>query len=483
MNKDKRIAVVGAGVGGLATAARLAYRGFSVDVFEKLSECGGRNHLLKDKGFLFDMGPSFVLMPDFFKEVFTDCGERIEDYLDLKVLDTNYKIFYPDNRALTVFNDCNKTKQEIEKFEPGSSEGFDRFIVKTEKYYRAVEPLLYKCFTRKSIFNPKLWPLLFKLEPFLTYWNLARKFFATDELCYAFTFEAMFMGVSPFEAPGFYGIITYADHIQKVAHPMGGMYQIPLALEKIAVKHGARFHYDAPVKSVHPSGQGVTIWVNGQEQFFDEVVINADYCHAQTDLLKRHLPEYQYSCSVLLFYWGLKEKLKVLDHHNLFFANDLRKNLHEIFKANVSPDDPSFYIHVPTVTDPSLAPQGKDIAYILIPVANLKDHQENILDKEARLKKIVLDRMQKVTGQDVASLIEVEHKFYPKDFIERYNIKFAATFGLAHNLMQSAFFRPSNRDLRHKNVYYVGASTQPGGGLPVVIAGSRIVADMITDAG
>lgn len=474
----KKIAVIGAGVGGLSAAARLAHRGCDVTVFEKLPECGGRNHMLIDKGFKFDMGPSFVLMPSFFHEIFSDCGEKLEDYLNLKVLDVNYKIFYPDNRVLTVFKDCDKTKKEIERFEPGSSKGFDKFISKAEGFYKAVEPLLYKCFTAKDLANPKNWKLLFLLEPFATYWQIARRFFKTEELAYAFTFEAMFMGVSPFEAPGFYSIITYADHIQKIAHPMGGMYEIPKALERLATKNGAKFFYNSEVKDVQAQGKGVRLSVNGQGQYFDKVVINADYCYTQSDLLKRQIPDYRYSCSVFLLYLGLKGKLKNMDHHNLFFANDLRKNLKEIFGDNVMPDDPSFYVHVPTVTDASLAPQGKDIAYILIPVSNLKGAKKDFKDFEAGLRKVVFNKIDKVTGQRLEDMIEVEHKFYPQDFITRYNIKYGATFGLAHNLLQSAFFRPANQD-RSKNIYHVGASTQPGGGLPVVIASSRIVADMI----
>jgi len=475
----KRVAIIGAGVGGLATAARLAYRGHEVEVFEKLGRCGGRCHMLEDKGFKFDMGPSFVLMPDFFKEVFDDCGEKIEDHLKLKVLDINYKIFYPDKRVLTVHRDCEKTKEEIEKFEPGSSLAFDEFIKKTAKYYKAVEPLLYECFTPSKLLNPKHWRLLFDLEPFNSYWKLAKQFFKTKELCYAFTFEAMFMGVSPYEAPGFYSIITYADHIQKIAHPTGGMYEIPKALEKIAKKNGAKFHYNCEIKSLYPQGKGVALQAEGQPQVFDDVVINADLPYAQTNLFRRQIPDYRYSCSVFLLYLGLSKKLKGLDHHNLFFANDLDKNLDDIFKKNIMPDDPSFYIHVPTVTDHSLAPKNKEIVYVLIPVSNLKGAKDDIKDHEESLKKIIYQKINEVTGENIEELIEVEHKFYPKDFITQYNIKYGATFGLAHNLMQSAFFRPANQDARFKNIHYVGASTQPGGGLPVVIASSRIVADMI----
>lgn len=192
------------------------------------------------------------------------------------------------------------------------------------------------------------------------------------------------------------------------------------------------------------------------------MVVNADYAYAQSELLGRRLPAYKYSCSVYLIYLGLKQKVKGFAHHNLFFSRDLKENLNQIFKEKVMPDNPSFYVHVPTVTDASLAPEGKEIFYILVPVANLEKNKEDISGYEEKLRRFVFDKISEKLGSRIEDLIEVEHIFYPKDFIGRYNIKYGATFGLAHNLMQSAFFRPPNFDNRINNLYYVGASTQPG---------------------
>jgi phytoene desaturase len=477
----KRIAVIGAGVGGLSAAARLAHDGYRVEVFEKLKRPGGRNHILEDRGFKFDMGPSFVLMPDFFEEVFQYCGRSLKDYLDLVALDPSYKIYYPDGDCLTVYRDSNRTKEEVERFEKGGAKAFDSFVKETERIYKLLKPLLYKSFTSKAVFNYSYWPLLFKIRPFESYWKLASRFFKSKKLCYAFTFEAMFMGVSPFSAPAFYSIISYADHVQKILHPIGGMYQIPLALEKLSREFGAKFFYDSEVEAILEDGLGLRL--KGENFTYDNIIVNADYAYTQTKLLGRQIPDYKYSCSVYLIYLGLKQRTKGLAHHNLFFANDLNRNLEEIFKIGVIPDDPSFYVHVPTVTDPSLAPAGKDIFYILVPVPNLKTTRDNMKQKEEGLRRFVFEKINRVIGIDLEQLIEVEHRFYPEDFLTRYNIKNGATFGLAHNLMQSAFFRPANIDPKIKNLYYVGASTQPGGGLPVVIASSRIVADLIADRG
>lgn len=475
----KNVAVVGAGVGGLAIACRLAFKGFDVSVYEKLPLCGGRNNIIEDRGFKFDTGPSFVLMPGYFEELFAYCQQDLSSYLDLRVLDVNYKIFYPDGDVLTVYRDSEKTKEEFERFEKNAGKRFDNFLEEIEKIYTLVQPLLYRCFTKKDLLDLNYAPLVFKLKPWLSYWDMSKKFFRSQKLCYALTFEAMFMGVSPYQAPGFYSIITYTDHKEKIRHPMGGMYQIPLALERMGKKFGVRFYYGCEVERIEP-GRPHLVKTKEMTQEADCVVMNADYAYAQQCLLGRRLPEYNYSCSVYLLYLGLKKKISVLEHHNLFFSSNLNRNLSQIFKdGSVVPDDPSFYIHVPTVTDPSLAPEGKEILYILIPVANLKlnTFRADVLDEKIRPQ--VFAKINALLGINIEDYIEVEHRFYPQDFVSRYNILYGSTFGLAHNLMQSAFFRPPNFDRKFENLYYVGASTQPGGGLPVVLASSRIVADMI----
>lgn len=479
----KKIAIIGTGVGGLATAARLASRGYDVEIFEKLSECGGRAHILEDKGFKFDTGPSFVLMPDIFKEIFLSCSEDINDYLKLKVLDINYKIFYPRGETVTVYRDNEKTKNELEKLEKNAASSYDKFIEETGKIYRKVEPLLYKSFTPKSLINPCYWKLVRELKVGQTYWQLAKSFFKDERLCYAFTFEAMFIGVSPFQAPAFYSMISYADHVQKIYHPIGGMYEIPKALEKLARKFGVKINYNSEISRITKQHNQLLLSLRENKIPADRVVANSDYAYTQTELLDRSIPKFKYSCSVYLIYLGTKRRISGLEHHNLFFAEDLRKNLRQIFTDKTIPDDFSFYIHVPTVTDSSLAPAGKDILYILVPVPNLYNCKDNFKESEEKIRSRVFKKVDSLLGLKLEDLIETEHKFYPEDFIKRYNIKYGATFGLAHTLMQSAFFRPANFDRRLKNLYFVGASTQPGGGLPPVIASSKIVADLIEKAG
>jgi phytoene desaturase len=378
-----------------------------------------------------------------------------------------------------VYRDSEKTKAELEKIEPGSSRAFDAFIAETARIYDIVRPLMNNCYTKKALINPQYWLLIGKIRALESYWKFAKRFFNSEKLCYAFTFESMFIGVSPFVAPAFYSVITYADHIQKIFHPRGGMYQIPLALEKLCRKFGVTFHYNSAVQKIGRNSNSLKLSTAEQDRHYDTIVVNADYPYAQRTLLSRNIPQYSYSCSVYLMYLGLKKKIEGLSHHNLLFGRDLKKNVQQIFVDKIIPDDPALYIHVPTVTDPSLAPPGKDLVYILVPVPNLDNAREDFYQHEQRFRKIVFEKIHRMTGIILEDLIEVEHRFYPQDFSTRYNLLHGATFGLAHNLMQSAFFRPPNIDAALKGVYYVGGSTQPGGGLPVVLSSSRIVADLI----
>ncbi|HQP10979.1 MAG TPA: phytoene desaturase family protein [Candidatus Omnitrophota bacterium] len=477
--QHEKIAVVGAGVGGLATAARLASRGFAVDVFEKLPRCGGRANVIVEQGFTIDTGPSFILMPDFFEEVFRDCGADIKDYLTLQPLETSYRIIYGDDADLVMYSDPQRKKEALARLEPGADQAYARYLQELAGMYGQVRPLLYQCFTLKDAFNPKYWSLLFRLKAFQTYWQIAAKYFQSDKIRYALTFQAMFIGVSPFSAPAFYSIITYAEHAQKVFHPMGGMYQVPKALEKLGARLNVNYHYNTEVTKVEDRGAQVRLIAGGREYVYDRVVINADYPYAKETLLGQAPATYNYSCSVYLMYLALNTKVKGLEHHCLFLSPDVRANLDDIFRGHRVPDEPSFYTYVPTVTDPSLAPAGKDIVYILVPVPNFTRGAYAIKEQEEKIREYVFARIKKQTGEDLRRLVLFERKFLPED-LGRYNLKFASAFGLAHSLFQSAFFRPPNFDGRSKNIYYVGASTQPGGGLPPVLAGSKIVADQIS---
>ncbi|MCM8812867.1 MAG: phytoene desaturase family protein [Candidatus Omnitrophica bacterium] len=480
----KRVAVVGSGVGGLACAARLAHRGYAVDVYEKLSRCGGRAHVIEDQGYCFDTGPSFVLMPDFYAEVYRDCGQEMAQRLPLLRLDTHYAVFYPDGRQVRVFHDEERTAEELERREPGAARRYRDFLRDTGAMYQAVKPLMYRQFTPAALADVRNLRLLPALQVGATCWQLAGRYFRSEALRCLMTFESMFIGVSPFSAPAFYSVICYADHAQKLFHPRGGMYRIPASLEAIGREKGCRYHYDCEISGIRRESNGGFLLKQATNEYTaDAVVVNADLPYARQHLLQRRIAPYRYSCSVMLFYWGVRRPLAGLEHHNIFFAADVCANMRRIFEDSRWPEDPSFYVHVPTKTDPSLAPPGKEIVYVLVPVPNLRQAGADPHAAVEKVRQLVLEKLRQVCGVEVEQSIDVEHRFYPRDFITRYNALYAATFGLSHSLFQSAFFRPANTDPKLDGLYYVGCSTQPGTGIPPVLAGSKIAADLISARG
>ena len=473
------IAVIGSGVGGLAAAARLAKNGYRVSVYEKLDRCGGVANIIEDKGFKFDTGPSLVMMPDFLEEIFQYCGENLNDYLSLKILDQSYKIFYADGTQLNIYRDSERTKEEIEKIERGGSRGFDRFLQEAQGIDSVLRPLFYRCFSAGNMLSPKFWNIAAGLKMNKSYWQVVSKFFKSVKLRYAFTFQSLFVGASPFSAPGFYSIITYLDHRQKIFHSLGGTYQVPLAFRKMAEKFGAKLFYNQAIKNIRKQGSEFILDTERGAVKADKVVVNADYNYTQKYLLGRKLTPRKYSCSAMMIYLGLNRKIKGLGHHNFFFPADWRKNLREVFNTKQFSQDPFFYVYVPTVTDPSLSPAGKETVCILILAPNLENLRDNIEEHRERLRNAVFSRIKDISGQDLKDSLEVEHRFYPHDFRKCYNLYNGATFGFSHNLVQDIFSLPKNYDHYLKGLYYVGGSTQPGSGLPSVIAGSRIVADLL----
>ncbi|MFA5199450.1 MAG: phytoene desaturase family protein [Candidatus Omnitrophota bacterium] len=475
----KKVVIVGAGVGGLAAACRLAKDGYEVEVYEKLSNCGGRNNIIEDRGYKFDTGPSLIIMPDLISELFSYCGRNIQKYLELRIVDPSYRIFYDDGEILNIYRNSRSTMEEMERMEFNSGAQFNKFFQETARIYNIIRPHLYSSLTPWSLVCPHYWGLIAKTRIFQSYWKLVRKYFESDKLCHAFTFGAVFMGLPAYQAPAFLSLINYAEHAQKISFPIGGMYQIPLALEKLAKELGVNIYYDSPVENIRRKDGQILLTRGASQIQADYAVINADYPYSQSGLLKRSVKQYKYSSSIYSIFLGIKRRPAELLHYNLFFSKDPTRNLEEIFESGFHPADPTFYAYLPTLTDPYLAPTGKDILHLMIPVPNLKNDRSDLKDHESRLRMQAFDKINKVCSCNLEEYIEAEHRFYPEDFIGRYNIKFGASFGLAHNLTQSGFWRPSNSDPWIKNLYYCGASTQPAGGLSLVIAGSKIVADLI----
>ncbi len=486
--------VIGAGMGGIATAARLARHGYQVTVLEKGKRAGGRCDRLVRDGHHFDTGPTLFLMPEIYAQAFADLGERMEDHLELRRVDPTYHIHFADGSTLAQTSDLNEMQVQLEAIEPGSFGGFLRYLYEGHRHYKLALPhlversfhnLLEFC-SLKNLF------LLFRLKLLAKHYDNIGNYFYDHRLKAAFTFQDMYLSLSPYEAPATYSLLQYAELVGGVWFPLGGMGRIVEALTSIAEKSGGRFMYNAPVEQINVDGRqatGITL-ADGRQIEADIVVANADlpyvYRHLLPDdgMIKR-LERKKYTCSTVTFYWGADKQYPQLEPHNLFLGDNYRQSFDRILKDLTLPDEPSFYVHAPARVDPSLAPKGQDTLMVVVPVGHIDDAApQDWTAIQKRVRQIVLQRLAEIGADDLAEHIKFEVSYTPPDWQSRYNLTKGATLGLGHNLMQMGYLRPQNRHARYRNLYFVGSSTHPGNGVATVLVSARLTSERILqDAG
>lgn len=481
------VIIVGAGVGGLAAAVRLAKAGFSVDVVERSKQPGGRAGRLSVDGFHFDTGPTIVLMPEVFEELFTSVGRNMADYLQLERCDPNYRVAYRDGSTVSLSSDLGAMQAELERIEPGSFPRFLQFLARGHVQYRtSLSHFVGRNFDSLGQFlTPKSIANVLKVKALSNMYGEVSKFFKDDRLRAAMTFQTMYLGISPFDAPAVYGLLPYTELVLGIWFPKGGLYAIPLALERLGKELGVRYHYGRDVEKILFEGKratGVRLR-NGEVMQSEAVLCNADLPWAYNNLIDPEvstLPRsksLKYTSSAYMFYWGLSKKMPSLDHHNVFLGDDYRGSFDAIFDKNELPRDPSFYINIPSRSDASMAPAGKDGVYVLVPTPNHDGARDWVAERDV-LRTHVLDRLA-ASGHDLRPYIEVERTFAPRDYVTQLNLERGSAFGLAHNFMQIGPFRPANVDPNVANLFFVGASTQPGTGLPTVMLSARLVTERL----
>lgn len=489
MERGKRQAVVvGAGVGGLAAAARLAHQGFDVRLFEKTQGPGGRCNQMKVDGFTWDLGPTIVLMPEVFEETFTSLGRRMEDYLTLHRCDPNYRIHYRDGSAITFTSELCAMGRELERVEPGSFQRYLSFLALGRTQYRTgLDHLVGRNYEGLSdYFVPSVFKRILEVRAHRRMYSEVGRFFKDERLRAGMTFQSMYLGVSPYAAPGVFALLPFTELGVGVWFPQGGLYAIPLALEKVAREEGVRLHYNTPVKRILTEGKrttGVEL-EDGEVVRADVVVCNADLPYAYEKLLDKSVTrlkradKLRYTSSGYMLYLGMRRRYDEFLHHNVYFGNDYKGSFDDIFERFRVPEDPSFYVNAPAHTDPSLAPPGKDALYVLVPVP----HQHEGLDWKVegpRVRAKVFKRLAELGHTELERDIEVERVITPDDWASAFNLARGSAFGLAQNFFQIGPFRPSNQDPRVKNLFFVGASTQPGTGLPTVLISARLAVERI----
>jgi phytoene desaturase len=482
--------VIGAGLGGIATAARLAQAGFNVKVLEKQEAPGGRCSQLIRDGHRFDTGATLFLMPEVFAETYTALGERMEDHLELRRIDPTYRIRFGDDTQLALTSDLNAMQAQLEAIEPGSFGALLRYLIEGHESYH----LCLQRFVGRNFYHPfdyfslQNLPLLFKLKALVKHYDNIGHYFRDPHLKAAFTFQNMYLGLSPFDAPATYSLVQYTELADGVWFPLGGIYRVIESLAQVAEAHGVCFLYNTPVQQIKVDGNraiGVVLQ-DGSFLSADVIVANADLPYVYSHLLPdsaeaHHLERLRYTCSAVMYYWGVDTVYPQLGTHNVFLADDYRTSFDRIFNDHLLPDEPSFYVHAPARTDPSAAPVGEDTLMVLVPAGHLDAGIAQDWDAlQARARSVVIHRLAKSVGiDDLQQHLKCEISYTPRDWFSMYNLAKGAAFGLSHNFMQVGYMRPHNRHHLYGNLYFVGSSTHPGTGLPMVLLSARLTTERI----
>jgi phytoene desaturase len=485
----KKVIIIGAGVGGIYAAARLAKQGYQVTVIEKNNQAGGRCNFFEKDGYSFDTGPTLLLMPEIYSRAFSDLEEKIEDHLELFRIDPSYQIFFNDGTKLMLTANQQLLRKQLESIEPNSYEALQRYLKEGESHYKLSLPNLidhdFKNFF--DYFNVKNLLLAFKIKLFINHYKYVSKFFSDQRLKEAFTFQDAYVGLNPYEAPAMFSMLTYVELVNGVWLPKGGMYSFIKAIIKIAEDFGVKFKYNTPVRKVNTKNMkviGVTL-TNNQILDADIFVVNADLTYVYQNLLPndkmvKSLLRKKYACSTLMFYWGLDKKFSQLKTHNLFVSGNYRQSFKQIIEDLSLPDDPSFYLHTPVEVDPSRAPKGHDSIVIAIPVGHInEDAPQNWTEIKNKAREKVIKRLEAIGIIDIKKHIKFEVSYTAQDWLRLYNLTKGSTAGLSHNLMQLGYLRPKNRHKKYHNLYFIGASTHPGSGVPLVLTSARLTTERI----
>jgi phytoene desaturase len=483
---QKHILIVGAGPGGLTAGMLLAHRGFRVTVVEKGDRVGGRNSELKLGGFSFDVGPTFLHQKFCLDEIFAETGTRSEDHLDFVNLSPMTRLSWGDT-SLHTYSDTRAMSAEIERVFPGSREGFQRYMSEQAGKFRRIYPCLQRPYqTLGSFLSPNLLRALPDVLTTRSVHDVLGDYFKDERLKLAFTFQAKYLGMSPWHCPALFSILSFTEYRFGVYHVQGGLNRISHAMADRFQAIGGELRLASPVKQLVFSGRDVTgaELENGERISADAVVVNADYGHAATRLFGPHnrseeeMSRKKFSCSTFMVYLGLDGIYQDEPHHHILFADDYRANVEDIQSERRVSEDMSIYVRNSCVTDPHVAPAGKSGLYVLVPTINTRHGHDWEANREDYADKVLRRIEERTSMKDLRSRIVEKRVITPDDW-EGASVYMGATFNLAHTLGQMLYFRPHNRYRRFNNCYLVGGGTHPGSGLPTIYESGRISANLV----
>jgi phytoene desaturase len=484
----KKVVVIGSGFAGLSAACCLAKEGFEVTVLEKNDTAGGRARQFRAAGFTFDMGPSWYWMPDVFDDFFAHFGKKVSDYYILKRLDPSYAVWFGPHDRMDVPADMQALESLFEHHEAGSAAKLRRFLEEAGYKYRVgMQDFVHK--PSHSVFEFADWRIvssLFRLQMFSSLSNQVRRLFSNRKLIELLEFPVLFLGATPQKTPALYSLMNYADMALGTWYPMGGMYEIVRAMVTLAESLGVKIITGQEVNQIDIlKGHAHRVMTGeGREYAADVVVGGADYHHIDSVLLGKTCQNYTdtywekrtLAPSSLLYYLGVGKRLERLHHHNLFFDEDFALHAKEIYETPKWPAKPLFYVSAPSVTDASVAPEGCENLFLLIPVApDLKDTPEI----RERYFDMTMTRLEQLTGQSIRDHLIYRRDFAYSDFVQDYHSFKGNAYGLANTLLQTAFLKPKLKNRHVDNLYYTGQLTVPGPGVPPSLISGQVVAKEI----
>lgn len=483
----KKIAIIGSGFSSLAAACFLAQDRFDVTVYEKNSVLGGRARLFKESGFTFDMGPSWYWMPDVFESFFSKFNKKVSDYYNLVRLDPSYKVVFSKEEYLDIPASINELKNEFEKLEPGSGNKLDEFLEQAKyKYQVGINDLVHKpSVSIKEFLSPSLLFDMTRMDIFKSFSEHARKYFNNEKILKIIEFPILFLGATPENTPALYSLMNYADISLGTWYPMGGMHKIIEAMTQLAKELGVQFYTDTEVLKIEiDNNKANKIITNNGEFAFDVLVGGADYNHIEQKLIDPKYRNYDskywnsrvMAPSSLIFYLGINKRVDNLMHHNLFFDTPFSVHAKEIYETPKWPSNPLFYVSAPSKTDPSIAPEGMENLFILIPVAtDLNDNNET----REKYYDMVIKRLEDYVGHSIKDHVIYKRSYAHKDFKSDYHAYKGNAYGLANTLMQTAILKPSIKNKKIENIFYTGQLTTPGPGVPPSLISGQVVAEQI----
>ncbi|REB06477.1 phytoene desaturase [Sporosarcina sp. BI001-red] len=489
----KKVIVVGAGVAGLASAIRLQHAGYQVDLYEKESTPGGKMNQIEMDGYRFDLGPSIVMMPDIYRELFQLCGRNPDDYIPMEKLDPMYRVYFSNDptNPINVSSNLVEWTRTLESFGEEEAAGFLNYLSEIYKGYTvAMDNIIQRPFRKKSDFyNLSMLKKGMNMKVSGSATQFIGNYIKDERLKQIISFQTLYIGISPIKSPSFYTMIPMIQFLYGIWFIKGGMYTMATSMERLFQELGGTVHYNAPIDEILiENKQAIGVRMDEETIKADYVVCNADFPYAMKHLIQNKqakgkytdhkIDNMKYSCSCMVMYLGMDRKYETIEHlHNFVFDENLEKNMHDIFSGNKL-TKASFYVYIASKLDSSLAPPGKDGLYIMMPVSNVATANYEWNDKTiAEYRTYILNTLKSIKGfENIENEIVTEKCFTPLDFETKFNAYNGAAFGLLPTLTQSSHLRPQSKAKDCSNLYFTGSSTHPGAGVPIVLMSARITA-------